>query len=586
MSVDVIIGKKADGTDEIASFPDGMPPEQIEAALKQRQESLTPAQETAVVPLSKWDRFLQGQKDPNIGVMQLLHNIAGTASKGTEAVGLGGKSVTEFAAGFDDYVGDLEAEYQKQLKAGGHEGVDWMRMLGTATSPLVIYSALRLGGMGVTKAVDGLKNVAKFSPAGAAAAGAATSLVTPEPKKEDSDSFWESKVKRGAVDVPLSVVGGKLVHSGARALSPIVEKTETVLRDFNISQLPGQLIGGRFKDIENFAKNLPLVGNLISNRAEKQLFEFNTALFDNVLSSIGAKAPKDVVGRTAIKEVTDVVEKNIDSVLKNVSLNVNSSLLRRLNSVWQKKPTVAFGVEEQATVKGIADDLIARLGVVAKNGKIDGSNYKELDRLIGEAASRYGKSGETPSEAIYRSLLEMKDKLRSSLLHQNKDNAKALFAADTAKSRLYVLQEAARNSDNGVITPNAFKDAVEGFAVSSKQTQRYATGGVRDQELAEAAASVMRVNQGTNMEGIWMARAAAAAGTGTAAIYSPAAILPVWGSFAALYSPLGTKAAEKMLSQRPELLRAAGQSLSTVASPVGGMFGTLGEKEFTRTQRR
>ena len=107
------------------------------------------------------------------------------------------------------------------------------------------------------------------------------------------------------------------------------------MRDLGITPTPGQTLGGIYKKAEDFAQNLPLVGEQIRSAREKVLFDFNKGVINKTLEKVNDKLPENVIGRDAVAYAADQISSKYDEVLAKMKFDLDfkttSGILNALN---------------------------------------------------------------------------------------------------------------------------------------------------------------------------------------------------------------------------------------------------------------
>jgi hypothetical protein len=537
---------------DVIEFPDGMSASQITAALSGGKQPTTPS----VAPPSSG--LLMGIKDPISGAAQLL-------PKGlefiTSAGGYAPNPVSKFFGSEADRVNQMvlaeEQAYQKQRAAQGDTGMDIGRITGNIVSPANLVGGIR--------AAQGARALGAGAGMQAAAAGAAQGAMQPV---TEPTGFAEEK----ATQIGLGAVGGKVgeavVGGLGKVMNPLASKAEQTMRELGITPTPGQTLGGAFKRAEDFAQNLPLVGEQIRSAREKVLFDFNKGIINKTLEKVNDKLPENVIGRDAVRYAADQVSSKYDEVLGKMKFDLDfkttSGILGALNKA--NLPSAVQREEATSIVNSIALDKFS--------GKIlTGAEYKSIESDLAKEVAKYKNSQSAADRNVGEALQGVLDTFKTELYHQNQRYTPQLRRIDSAYGDLKLMERAAANTgaENGVFTPKQYSMAVK-QADLTRQKSAFAKGTARGQDISEAALKTIGEDAKTTLEG----RLAIGTIGGMATLSNPYVGVPLAVGATGLYSPMGIKAADMLLRQRPDLVRKLGQPLDQYSGLLGGQIAPQG----------
>jgi len=502
--------------------------------------------------------LLMGIKEPISGAAQLL-------PKGlefiTSAGGLAPNPVSQFFGSEAERVRAMnaaeEAAYQRQRAAQGDTGFDVGRLVGNVVSPANLAVGVR--------AAQGARALGAGVGTQAAAAGAAQGAMQPV---NEPTGFAEEK----ATQIGLGAVAGKVGEAAASAtgkvLNPIASKAEQTMRDLGITPTPGQTLGGMYKKAEDFAQNLPLIGSQIRNAREKVLFDFNKGVINKALDKVGDKLPENVVGRDAVAYAAEQVSNKYDEVLAKMKFDLDfkttSGILNALNKA--NLPSVAQ--REEAT------NVLNNVALNKFSGKtLTGAEYKSIESDLAKEVIKYKNSQSASDRNIGDALDGVLKNFKTELYQQNQRYTPQLRRIDSAYGDLKVMERAAANTgaENGVFTPKQYSLAVKQSDIT-RQKSAFARGTARGQELSEAALKTIGQDANSTLEG----RLAIGSLGGIAALSQPMVSIPAIAGASTLYSPMGIRAADIALRQRPELVRGMGQTISEYSGLLGGGIAPQG----------
>ncbi|CAB5194419.1 hypothetical protein UFOVP176_5 [uncultured Caudovirales phage] len=522
-------------------LPEGLSNEQAISKIEAHLGKTQPAQITQSSPTDVntgeiKSGFAMGLKDPISGGAQLL-------PRGLEAVtslgGLAPNPVSQFfgseAKRVDQMVKAEQDKYAQQRAASGQEGLDLGRIAGNVINP--------------ANAVAGVR-------AAPVLAGAIQGALTPTTETGDFAAEKAGQVATGAIGGQLGSVAAKAVGT---ALNPLVTKAEQTMRDLGVTPTVGQALGGAYRKAEDFAQNLPLIGEAVRSAREKVLFDFNKGVINKALNKIDDKLPANVIGRDAVSYAAEQVGKKYDSVLEKMSFNLD---MKTTKGILQALNDAGLPSEAQRT------EAINVLNSTVMNkfaGKtLTGAEYKAIESDLRKEAQGYLNSTTNAERKIGEALKNVLGSFKEQLAAQNPKMTPQLRRVDSAYGDLSVMERAAANGGavNGVFTPKNYQTAVRQADVS-RQKRSFARGNARGQDVAEAAMETLGKDSASTLEG----RLALSnlGGSAVALAASPVAAL--------MYTDAGKKAVDTLMRSRPDLARQLGAQLQQAAPTVGGLFG-------------
>ena len=517
----------------IQDVPEGTTKDQVMAkAIKAglaKAEDFTQATKPAQAPSG----FMQGFTDPLYGAAQL---VGKALEQVPESVTVMGRPVAAAARAFSEkVVPQREQQYQEQRAQAGQEGFDVGRLAGNVINPSNL-----VGGLRAAPVVAG------------AIQGALQPVTTP-------DNFVAEKMGQTA----LGAVGGKageLAAAGVgKALNPLASKAEQTMRELGITPTAGQTLGGAYRKAEDFAQNLPLIGEAIRNAREKVLFDFNKSVINKALGKVGDELPSNVVGRDAVQYAAEQVGKKYDDVLGKMSFNLDmkttKGILQALNDTGL--PSEAQRAEAINVLNSTVMNKFA--------GKtLTGAEYKAIESDLRKEVSSYLNSSTNAERKIGQALQNVLGAFKEQLAAQNPKMTSQLRRVDSAYGDLSVMERAAANGGavNGVFTPKNYQTAVRQADIT-RNKRAFARGTARGQDVAEAAMETLGRDSSNTLEG--RVTLSTLGGGAAALAVSPLASL--------MYTDAGKKAMDTLLRSRPDLARQLGTQLQQAAPAVGGLLG-------------
>jgi hypothetical protein len=541
---------------EVIEFPEGTTDEQIEKLL---------APQAQVTPPSSG--FMMGLKDPITGGAQMLPRaLAGV----TSGFGAFENPVSEFFSSEAKRVDELaraeEQAYQQQRQARGESGFDIPRLAGNVINPANIVTATRAAQLARAR---GLGTTAQTVSAGAA--GGAMQPVTGE------GSFGEQKAQQVGISAVTAPIGEKVVAGAGRVLNPLVSKAEKTMRDLGITPTTGQTLGGQFGAFEEFAQNLPLIGESISNARQRTLFDFNKGVINRALDKVKDKLPADVIGRDAISYASDQVSNKYDEVLAKMSFDLDFATTSNILSSLSKNTNLSAN-QRQEVAQTLNDVVLGKFS----GQKLDGQTFKGIESDLRKKASNYLNSATASEREVGEALSDVLGVLKKELYFQNPKQTAQLRRVDSAYSDLSVINIAAGNSGapNGVFTPKQFSMAVR-QADKTRNKSAFAKGRAKSQQISDAGVQVLGDQSKATLEGNIATRVAGGYGMLTEPVIAAGLVTGV----PTMYSPAGQRALDAVLRSRPDLVKRAGGLMSQTAPQAGAVLAPSTVFQYNKAER-
>lgn len=480
--------------------------------------------------------FLMGLKDPISGGAQLLPKALETV---TSLGGMAPNPVSQFFGSEAQRIGQMvkaeQEAYAQQRKAKGETGIDVARLAGNIANP-----ATFIGGTAM-------------APVTAGVIQGALQPVT------NTDNFYGEKASQMAIGAAGGKIGEAVTKAVGSALNPLVSKAEQTMRELGITPTVGQTIGGAARKAEDFAQNLPLIGEAVRNAREKVLFDFNKGVINKALNKIDDTLPANVVGRDAIAYAAEQVSNKYDDVLSKMSFNLDTKTTSGILDALNKANLPSNAQREEAT------KILNNVVLDKFSGKtLTGAEYKAIESDLRKEVAGYLNSTTQAEKKIGEALGSVLDVFKKELYSQNPKMTSQLRRVDSAYGDLNIMKRAASytGAENGVFTPKHYNAAVRA-ADMSRQKSKYATGTARGMDTSEAALEVMGRDAASTLEG----RIALSGLGGSAAALAASPLV------ALMYTESGKKLVDALLRQRPELARQLGATITETAPTVGGLLG-------------
>lgn len=346
---------------------------------------------------------------------------------------------------------------------------------------------------------------------------------------------------------------------GGAALSPEAQS----LIDQGVKLTPGQALGGTANSLEQKLSSVPLAGEAIGKARSSAVKDMNTALYNQVLSPIGEKAPMGVTGRDAVEQVGQKISAEYEKVLPQVTFKIDSQLKQDMAPILQQVSTMPPDI--QNAYHGILNRTI---GSQAPQGVMSGTAFKDADSVIGKEAANFSGSSDAFQRNLGQALQQTQGALRNSLERTN-PNAPALGPINQAWKNFTVLRNAGArvNNPDAPIMPGQLQAAVKAGDKSVGKGQ-FAKGNANMQGLSDASMKVL----GSTVPDSGTAGRGLLAGSILALPHiaaHPLATLGGIGAMTAYGTAPGRQLMLNTIARRPDWLRAFGNSTSLLAPSLG-----------------
>lgn len=552
-------------------LPDGLSEDD---ALSRIKSSLQPEPSTLDVKAPS-SGFMMGLKDPITAGAQMIPRALGAVASlgGTKPNSLSDLLYRE-AQRMDEMAKAEEQSYQAQREKAGESGFDPARLGGNILNPASLVPAARVAQLARAK---GLSTVGQAATAGAV--GGAMQPVVGE------GEFGEQKTEQVVLGAVTGPIGEKVVAGAGRVLNPLVSKAEQTMRSLGITPTTGQTLGGQFKTLEEFAQNMPIIGQSIQNAKQRVLFDFNKSVINKALAKASdptkqdkLSLPADVIGRDAIEYASKTISDKYTDVLSKISFDLDFATTSNILGSLSK--TKGLDANQRQKVSETLNDIV--FGKFSGQ-KIDGETYKGIESDLRKKASDYVNSQSASEKEIGYALSDVLGVLKKELYFQNPKQTPTLRRVDAAFSDLSVINVAAANTGakSGVFTPQQFATAVRQQDPTRRKSS-FAKGKAKGQDISDAALEVIGDTTGASQTG----RLALGLGGGYGLLSQPQIGIPAALGIPVAYSQGGQAAIDMLLRQRPDLLQRVGGMLSQQSAPLGSVIAPSAVGQYNLSERR
>lgn len=379
-------------------------------------------------------------------------------------------------------------------------------------------------------------------------------------------------------NVAAGAAGGGIGYGAAaglgRMLAPQTPEAIQELMRMGVTPTPGQILGPTASAIEQVATSIPFgVGEIVKRGQIGAIENFNTAVGNEVLSSVGMRVPKNVKpGNEMVKYVGDKLSEQYSALLPKMSAIIDDQFTSEINTIRQMGNQLPKDKAKQLN-NILNESLVKRIG---SSRGIRGETIKEIESSLRRKASSFRGSSSADDQQLGDALTESLNSLRGLIERNNPNFASELSNINKAWAKLTVLENAAGRvgSAEGVFSPEAFRGAVKGSDTSVRDRQ-FARGQALMQPMATEAVNVLGKtipNSGTAERLSTVALTGGIGAGGLAGMLDPSAVAALLGAGSIYGTETGRKAAAAALTQRPEAIRALGRGVYQ-AAPLTGLLG-------------
>jgi hypothetical protein len=471
-----IVAVSADGKKHV--FPEGTKRDVIDRVMKDYAQKnpivrakAGPQVDTSTdLPLG--ERYEQGLQDQALGFMQFGSRVAPSMTPPpppgmTEFPADVNPAVPEgLAPGMDAAVAKDLGDYTQRRELAGGKGMDIPRLLGnvSAVAPTAV-----LGG----PSSPGWLSALLMGSAG----GLASSVASPV--EDTSQGYWKEKGKQALYGTAGGAAGGLVGKVATATLAPKIAPEVTSMMAKGGKPTVGQMLG--LGGVEDRLTGIPILGNAVAGSQKRGLDSFQKVVYDDVLSPIGEKGPKDLVGYDGIDAVHKTVSDKYEELLPNLVFKADDQLtdeLAELSSMAAEMP------KEQA--ERFQDIVMKKfIGRLSKTDMMDGQTFKGVESELSRIAKELRADPSFDNRELGSAIREALVSVRESLERNNPMFAGRLQKINESFSKLVTLENAASRlgTDDGVFTPAQLMSAVRATDKSSRKN-KFARGEAAMQDLA------------------------------------------------------------------------------------------------------
>lgn len=321
-------------------------------------------------------------------------------------------------------------------------------------------------------------------------------------------------------DVPLSAALGGSLGMGGQALAPVVSRQAKALGK-EIPLTVGQYFP-RMKRAEEALTSVPLIGGGIRAQMERGMKAFPVFMYNRALKPLGVELPKNTSPRLAFNKARDIFNQKYKQALNGVEINASDEFLDDLSSIVASAKQSA-GVAGEKKAADFENTVIQQVLGRVKDGKLTGEAIQDIQKKIGEEATRFQKSTDPIDGKIFDALTELDVSMMDLVAKYSPANKDLLQRTNRAYSQFVPLRAAQAKAMEGVFTPAQAMSAVraEERKAGAAGLGRLAAGEARMQRPIEMAQRIIGPSLPNSGTGDRMLLGLAASGAGGALTGAP-----------------------------------------------------------------
>ena len=334
-----------------------------------------------------------------------------------------------------------------------------------------------------------------------------------------------------AGDIPMSAALGAGLGAGLQKVAPAVTAGASDLLKRGVPVTVGQALGPTTKRIEEAATSVPFLGDVIRGSQRRAMERFGAAAYNEALSPIGVKIPKNLTGREAYEAAETAISKAYDDVIKDIDLPAGQEFVQNVSGVVGKFAQDLPKKEADQLAKIVQREVTNRIS----GGRLSKQAFKDAQSAIRGDAYTFSTSGDAYQKQLGDALNDVAGELFDVLAKEAPDIAGQLRKIDTAYSRFVPLQKAAAKAEEGVFTPAQLRQQIR--TGGRRTPAAMARGELPMQKLAETAQDVLGPRlpeSGTAVRGLVGMGALGGMGAGAG---MPLEAMALGGLSSAFYTP-------------------------------------------------
>ncbi len=402
---------------------------------------------------------------------------------------------------------------------------------------------------------------------------------------ESNDNRAMGAVTGGASAAAGNIVGRGVTGMFGRGIRGVSDPAVRYLNDRNIPLTVGQILGNRGIAGRTFSKmeSVPVLGDVFNSRRMDGIKAFNRAAHEDALKPIGATIEGEA-GQEAIDQAQQAVSAAYGDALNGVRMTVDLPYKQDLGQILAEADKMPSNLSEQ--FKSTLKTRVAPMFNRAPDGSvgIDGRGFQAAAKGMKADAGALLRRSEPMADLFKDGTVAVENALNDMAERQFPGTVPALHAANNAHRNVSILEDAslaARNSQagSGIFTPAQLDTAMKSNTRRFGGKKAAARGDMPFNQLQQYGQEVLPStvpNSGTADRGLAAyalptVLGGSAAGLETFTDAPPQATVPL-ALLAALSTKRGSGAAQRLMVNRPDAMRKAGEALYG-RRRLGGMFG-------------
>jgi hypothetical protein len=268
-------------------------------------------------------------------------------------------------------------------------------------------------------------------------------------------SGYSGAATGAALGTGLGILGRGAMNVAGSALRGVQDPDVLRLSEAGIRMTPGQLLGGRAKQLEDVLEKYPVIGNAAAERRRESLEDFNRRILDERLAPLGATTGGEI-GHAGFTIAERHVKDAYDNALNGISIMPDAELLKGVQQVGSKVQSIPrVGLELRTQL----NDLIGPL-IDPTTGEIPGKYLQTIVQEITKLTKAY--ENDPLSSSVSPVLKNLREEFEGAMERQYPDNAILFKNANETYGNLASVADAinmAPANAGGVFTPAAIKRA-------------------------------------------------------------------------------------------------------------------------------
>lgn len=373
-------------------------------------------------------------------------------------------------------------------------------------------------------------------------------------------------------------VGQKVANGIGRPLRGVSDGFVQRLHNQGVDMTPGQVVsqsgklGAGFRAVEDTLGSVPFLGAAVRQGQRESLEGFDRAAFREGLAPINRATDK--IGEEGIEEAQGLVSQSYGDALNGVTLQADEPFIRGIAARQQAGGQIPKMGEDFNYI--LSNEIGPLFG---QAGELSGKGFQEALQVSRRAASDFSKQGLPTSHAASQQMRGVSDDFIDMAMRQAPEAPEALNSANAAHRNISVLENASLRGSDDLFTPYQLRMAAKQNTKKYGGQSKAARGDMPYSDLAEAGQAVLPPtipNSGT-ADRAWstMVLPAALGGSalGAEALGAGPGTVGTLAALGGLYTRPGSRAFQKLMLDRPEIIRGLGEDFMRLRRPAG-MFGS------------